>query len=495
MERARVLVDLSHAAAGHVGIAQDIRLVFRMLCDVAAPSGLLMPTGRHDLPRLRPDADPAATAAVLHWMARNWANAPLRRGLRVPFEVRAQLQSAFALAPLAVGQEDAMWRILFAATLGPADRAAVLSRPFFATDLAVARIIDRTMLGLRALGAPFASRLGMQRLAADGFDAVLFCMPRPVALPPGVTPIMRFHDAVPVTDTDTVISWQTGTAHQALVRACPAGAMFACNSPQSLEALLVLDPRRAGSAMVVPCALAPPVVSAEALAALETGAVIARHLSFRALGEAAPAPAGWQALGTAPYVIAVSTVEPRKNYPALLAAFERVRARVNPELRLVIVGGSGWRDEAVMAAMRPGVASGAILHLSGVPSDELQLLLSRARCLVSASFNEGFGLPPLEALQAGCPVLLSDLAVYRWIFGEAALFFDPYDVEALAGQMARLAGETPEPGLREGLAEHRAAVLARFRPGVVAEAWAALLERARGVARAESAIQSAALAL
>ena len=148
-----------------------------------------------------------------------------------------------------------------------------------------------------------------------------------------------------------------------------------------------------------------------------------------------------------------------------------------------------------MAAMRAGVASGAILHLSGVPSDELQLLLSRARCLVSASFNEGFGLPPLEALQAGCPVLLSDLAVYRWIFGEAALFFDPYDVEALAGQMARLAGATPEPGLREGLAEHRAAVLARFRPGVVAEAWAALLERARGAAGAKSAIQSAASAL
>ncbi len=471
----RVLVDLSHAAAGHVGIAQDIRLVFRMLCDVAEPSGLLMPTGRHDLPRLAGDANPAATAAVLHWMARNWRNASLRRGLRVPGEMRAQLRSGFALAPLAAGQEDAVWRILFAATLAPADRAVVLARPFLATDLAVARIIDRTLRG---------RRLGLQRLAAGGFEAVLFCMPRPVALPPGVTPIMRFHDAVPVTDTDTVVSWQAGVAHQALVRACPPGTMFACDSPQALEALLVLDPRRAGLASVVPCAVAPPVVAAEALAALETGAVITRHLSFRALGEAA-APAGWEAPGDAPYVIAVSTLEPRKNYPALLAAFERVRARVNPALRLVIVGGLGWRDEGVMAAMRAGVASGAILHLAGVPSDELQLLMARARCLVSASFNEGFGLPPLEALQAGCPVLLSELPVYRWIFGEAALFFDPYDVEALAGQMARLVAVVPEAGLREGLAARRAAVLARFRPAVVAGAWEALLERARGVAGAK----------
>ena len=394
-------------------------------------------------------------------------------GLRVPGEVRAQLRLTFALAPLAAGQEDAVWRILFAATLAPADRAVVLGRPFWATDLAVARIIDRSLRG---------RRLGLQRLAAGGFEAVLFCMPRPVALPAGVTPIMRFHDAVPVTDTDTVVSWQAGVAHQALVRACPAGTMFACDSPQALEALLVLDPRRAGLASVVPCAVAPPVVAAAALAALETGAVITRHLSFRALGEGAAAPAGWQAPGDAPYVIAVSTVEPRKNYPALLAAFERVRARVNPALRLVIVGGLGWRDEGVMAAMRAGVASGAILHLAGVPSDELQLLMARARCLVSASFNEGFGLPPLEALQAGCPVLLSELAVYRWIFGEAALYFDPYDVEALAGQMARLAGEVPEAGLREALAARRAAVLARFRPDVVAGAWEALLERARGVA-------------
>ncbi len=484
LTRPRILVDLSHAAAGHVGIAQDIRLVFRMLCDVAAPSGLLMPTGRHDLPRLGSDADPAATAAVLHWMARNWANAPLRRGLRVPFEVRAQLRSAFALAPLAAGQEDAVWRILFAATLAPSDRAVVLARPYLATDLAVARIIDRTMLGKRTIGAPFAARLGAQRLAAQGFDAVLFCMPRPVALPAGVTPIMRFHDAVPVTDTDTVMSWQTGVAHQALVRACPAGTIFACDSPQALDALLVLDPTRAGLASVVPCAVAPPLAPVEALAALQTGAVITRHLSFRALGgeAGAAAPAGWEAPGDAPYVMAVSTVEPRKNYPALLSAFERVRARVNPALRLVIVGGLGWRDEGVLAAMRAGVASGAILHLAGVPSDELQLLMARSRCLVSASFNEGFGLPPLEALQAGCPVLLSDLAVYRWIFGEAALYFDPYDVEALAGQMARLAGMAPEAGLREGLAHHRSAVLARFRPGVVAGAWEALLERARGVA-------------
>ena len=81
-------------------------------------------------------------------------------------------------------------------------------------------------------------------------------MPRPVRLPKGVRQIMRFHDSVPVTDVDTVVNWKMAMAHSRLVRACEPDAIFVCNSPQSRDTLLTLDPRREEHAVVIPCAIA-----------------------------------------------------------------------------------------------------------------------------------------------------------------------------------------------------------------------------------------------
>jgi glycosyltransferase involved in cell wall biosynthesis len=95
------------------------------------------------------------------------------------------------------------------------------------------------------------------------------------------------------------------------------------------------------------------------------------------------------------------------------------------------------------------------------------------------SYNEGFGYSPLEATQAGAPCVISDIPVFRWIFGNAAVFADPYDVESIATGIERV---TSLPGSDALVAELRAgadAVLARFRPDVVADAWAALLEGLR----------------
>ncbi|MGL1802374.1 glycosyltransferase, partial [Vibrio parahaemolyticus] len=92
---------------------------------------------------------------------------------------------------------------------------------------------------------------------------------------------------------------------------------------------------------------------------------------------------------------------PRKNFPGLIRAFERVAARSDPNLRLVIVGGPGWRESTVFEAMRPGVASGAILHLQNLPPDDLHALMAHSACFAFPSFNEGFGYSPVEAMQAG----------------------------------------------------------------------------------------------
>jgi glycosyltransferase involved in cell wall biosynthesis len=467
----RLLVDLSHAAAGYVGVAQDLRLIFAMLCDIEGldVSGLLMPAGRHDLPRLRPgQADAAAmTAAVLHTMERNW-DAPRRRPFPFSLLQRARMASQVlrrdhALLPVDPVLGEAIWRVLFARTLAPSQRHAVLAHRFYATDLSVASVIDR------AVHPPVPLH---KRLLADDFDAVFFCMPRPVRLPPGVRQIMRFHDAVPVTDTDTVSEWRMGLAHSRLVRACDPAAVFVCNSPQSRDNLLALDPSRAAHAVVIPCAVAPPSAGA---GALDIGAVIERHVSFRALGAGAAAPAAWQrpAAGMR-YVLGVSTLEPRKNFAGLVRGWERAGPRIGEDVRLVIVGGSGWREEEVLAQMRPGVASGRILHVQNLPQDELQALMRGAACFALPSFNEGFGYAPLEAMQLGTPCVVSDIPVFRWIFGDTVTYADPHDIDSIAIALQRQLAA----GRRSGPPDNEA-VMDRFRPGTVRTAWASLMDGIR----------------
>jgi glycosyltransferase involved in cell wall biosynthesis len=476
--RTRVLVDLSHAAAGYVGVAQDVRLVFAMLCrqDGIDVSGLLMPTGRHDLPRLHAGhADPLAlTAAVLHWMERNW-DKPERRFFPLSLLQHAQtirqlVRARHNMLPLTdQGQLNAVWRVLFAKTLPNAQRAEILSRSFFATDLSVSSILDLCTQ---------KPRPWRKHLEAAGFHAVLFCMPRPVRLPRGVRSIIRYHDSVPLTDADTVVNWRAGLAHSRLVRACAPDAIFVCNSPQSQESLVRLDPARARHAVVIPCAVAPPEPCIDGISAAD---IVARRISFRAIGrgnEAAP-PAGW--LPPRPdmrYVLSVSTLEPRKNFPGLVRAWERVTSRGDPELRLIIVGGPGWREESVLPDLRPGVASGRILHLQNLAREELQALMHHAACFAFPSFNEGFGYAPLEAMQAGAACVVSDLPVFHWVFGDSAIYVDPYDTQSIASGIERLT----QPGAGALAAQLRARgerVLARFRPAVVGEAWEALLETLR----------------
>ena len=471
----RVLVDLSHAADGYVGVAQDVRLIFAMLCgiDMLSPCGLLMPAGRHDLPRVHPEsADPAAlTAAVLHWMERNWRRpehrSPPLALLQNAQMLRQLMRRRHQMLPMAdSGQLNAIWRVLFAKTLQPEQREQVLSVPYFATDLSVSSIIDL------CVHSPVPLR---KHLAAPHFDAVLFCMPRPVRLPRGTKQIVRFHDAVPVTDTDTVGSWKMGLAHSRLIRACDRDAIFVCNSPYSRDTLLEIDPTREKTAVVIPCAVAP---ERRHLRGIEPRAVIERHLTFRARGPGPRGPdPGW--IPPPPnlrYVLSVSTLEPRKNFSGLVRAWERVVARSDPELRLVIVGESGWRESEILAQMRPGVASGRILHLQHLPQEDLQAVMRRAACFAFPSFNEGFGYTPLEAMQAGAPCLVSDLPVFRWVFGDAALYVDPYDTESIANGIERLTSRTGWQNLSASLQDRSERVLPRFRPASVAQAWEALLQ-------------------
>lgn len=128
------------------------------------------------------------------------------------------------------------------------------------------------------------------------------------------------------------------------------------------------------------------------------------------------------------YVLALGTLEPRKNLVRLLEALERVR-QVEADVRVVVVGARGWLDEPILAAIaaRPWVA-----HVGAVEPEALGALLRGASVLAYPSLGEGFGLPVLEGFAAGVPLIVGADTACADLAGEAALAVDARDVESLA---------------------------------------------------------------
>jgi len=149
------------------------------------------------------------------------------------------------------------------------------------------------------------------------------------------------------------------------------------------------------------------------------------------------------------YVLFVGTLEPRKNLIRLLAAFERLHAEQLTEA-LVIVGKKGWLYEDFFAALERSPARPAVLFPGFVPDADLPAFYSGAQVLAFPSLYEGFGLPLLEALGCGTPVVCSNVSSLPELAGDAALLVDPTDVEALTAALRRvLTGADLRADLRE----------------------------------------------
>jgi glycosyltransferase involved in cell wall biosynthesis len=138
------------------------------------------------------------------------------------------------------------------------------------------------------------------------------------------------------------------------------------------------------------------------------------------------------------YWLAVGTIEPRKNLVRLLAAYRLFRERTAESAPLVIVGQRGWKAEAFYEALEAHPFREDILLVGFVPDQALAELYSHAIGLVYPSEYEGFGLPVLEALACGCPVICSAVSSLPEVGGELAYYVDPYDVESIAQQMMAL---------------------------------------------------------
>lgn len=135
-----------------------------------------------------------------------------------------------------------------------------------------------------------------------------------------------------------------------------------------------------------------------------------------------------------PYILFVGTIQPRKNLARLIEAFSQVKKSNDSEkdLNLVIIGRRGWQFEETFEAPKKYGVSESVNFLENVTDAELPVFYKNAELFVLPSLYEGFGLPILEAMRYGCPVITSNVSSLPEAGGDAAAYFDPTDVEDMA---------------------------------------------------------------
>jgi glycosyltransferase involved in cell wall biosynthesis len=205
----------------------------------------------------------------------------------------------------------------------------------------------------------------------------------------------------------------------------------------------VLGPalRQAAAVLVISQKTRDDLLSCYPIPGLEERVVV-MPLGLTPLPPAGPLPAGLEP----GFILAVGTVEPRKNYPRLLAAYRQLRSRMDVP-QLVIAGRPGWAygDTLRQISAEPGVR-----YLNHVDGAELTALYESAAVHVFPSLYEGFGLPLLEAMAHGLPSVVSNVSALPEVANGAAILVDPEDVSSIADGLERL---LTDPALRAKLVD------------------------------------------
>jgi len=250
---------------------------------------------------------------------------------------------------------------------------------------------SRALVPVRDLGWYLAALPAKAK--RDGVD-VLHCPTHRAPVRSAVPLVVTFHDLAVLRHPETFNRWTRNYSRLALPRVANAARRLIAVSEFTKRELIDLLDVPEEKVHVIPNAVGPP---------------------FEAEGEAAAGD----------YVLAVSTLEPRKNLPRLVEAYRR--AHLNG-LQLLVAGAAGWGGVRV--------EGDGIRWLGEVRDEELARLYRGARCVAYVSLYEGFGLPVLEAMACGAPVVAGRNEASEEVAGSAAVLVDPRDPEAIAAGLA-----------------------------------------------------------
>jgi glycosyltransferase involved in cell wall biosynthesis len=140
------------------------------------------------------------------------------------------------------------------------------------------------------------------------------------------------------------------------------------------------------------------------------------------------------------YILCVGSIQPRKNLARLIRAYALLRGNSSADKlpKLVLVGKCAWLYDETLRTLEKAGVKDTVVVTGYVPENDLPALYSGALCFVYPSYFEGFGLPPLEAMKCGAPVIVGDRTSLPEVVGDAALSVDPFNIEAIAAAITRL---------------------------------------------------------
>lgn len=444
----KVLVDLKPALDGYAGIPQESRLLFRELSALKQlqVEGVIQHGGRRLRAGLRPRDDRLSADqrvdrlsrvvvslyektysnvfdATRYWMERVFSRQSLRLkshlGLTLPL---SQFDSTLF--------EDFIWRSLFSNTLAAEDREVLKGARFRILEHSRAAMHKAGLDGLKYSDTP-----SYPRIRTKGFDALLTQTPFPGRVQKGTQLIVRYHDAVPILMPHTVKdkAFHQASHFHALKDNVNNGAWFSCISNATRQDLLTIFPQAEKRSFVIHNIVSSEYFPEES----PPGRVVQIIRNRLAVSPEVPGKLPKAFKDPAPdysvqYLLMVATIEPRKNHQLLLQAWEQLKYSRHPNLKLVIVGNTGWDQGPILAAFKPWAKRGDLFWLNNVPSQELRVLYRHAAATVCPGLAEGFDYAGVEAMKCACPVVSSDIPVHREIYGEASLYFNPYDADDAA---------------------------------------------------------------
>jgi glycosyltransferase involved in cell wall biosynthesis len=486
----RILLELRPALGGHAGIPQATRLLFRSLAlleDVHV-EGLLQsgeqvltrglpPRGAGWFGALSPDQQLNRLGRVVIAIEQGTWDSRVQATLQtVVMAVKHMLGGSQTLSRFEAQHfQDFLWRRFFARTLPPEDFELVTRSAF-----RVARVPWLAMhicaLVTRKMGYPLYPRLD-----TSDFDIMIAETPYPATVAKNTKLIIRYHDAIPLLMPHTISDRRFHQAfhYRALRKNVDSGAWFVCVSDATRKNLLSVFPQAESRSVTIHNVVSHDYFVEESKE-IRIPEIIKMRFNSHIKPPLDPALKRKLFANAAPaepleYLLIVSTIEPRKNHLSLLTAWERLRLEQLPKLKLVVVGALGWHHTSIIQKFRPWLERGEVYVLEDVLSSELRVLYKHARATVCPSFGEGFDFSGVEAMKSGSPVIASDIAVHREIYGKAAEFFNPYSVDALSFAIQSVIDPT-RSARRAELVTRGAAVAERYTHASILPKWQCFLQ-------------------